>query len=199
VIADRNTAVIPDASKAVFDPLLDSILNNKVDTRPINTIDSPLREEIKSPTPFDPPNSQLDDGNGSTDSEFVDATQLADEPDNNNITDISKSPIIRPAITDRLDTPDRVVQDMNFLKNSWANLADLEDQPLEDDLLQLTDEIQNNVDSFDAIPVANQFLLLDNEEPFQQVVSRKKGKNANIASKKAYSTRLKASTSNLDK
>jgi hypothetical protein len=199
VIADHNTHVIADNSNVVFDPLLDSILKNKVDASPVNIIESPLREVVKSPAPINPHNTQLVDDNCSTDSEFVDATQIDDEPDTINNIDNSKSPSTRPAIIDRLPTPDRVVQDMNFLKTSWANLADLEDQPSADDLLQLTDEIQNSNDSLDAIPVSNQFMLLDNEEPFQQVVSKKKGKNANTASKKAYSTRAKASSSNLVK
>jgi hypothetical protein len=172
--------------KVVFDPLLDSMLMNKADVRQVVNLKSPIREVISSPAANQPGIDQFDDDNCSSASEFVDATQLAhDDPEGSLEIATSNSPLHVQSSpnSEKSATSDRVASDMHFLKTSWANLAELEDQ---------------EPDDAEATTVHNQFSLLDIEEPFQQVVSKKKGKKYNAANK-SYSTRSKVVTSNLDK
>jgi hypothetical protein len=174
--------------KVVFDPLLDSMLMNKADVRQVVNLKSPIREVISSPAANQPGIDQFDDDNCSSASEFVDATQLAHEDSEGSLeVATSNSPLHVQSSpnSDKSDTSDRVASDMHFLKTSWANLAELEDLALEPD-------------DAEATPVHNQFSLLDIEEPFQQVVSKKKGKKSNAANK-SYSTRSKVDSSILDK
>jgi hypothetical protein len=48
----------------------------------------------------------------------------------------------------------------------------------------------------DSIPIENQFEFLNNEDSFQQVLSKKKNKKAIVTRKKAYGTRSKVGSSN---
>lgn len=80
------------------------------------------------------------------------------------------------SISNHDDVPERVQQDMQFLKDSWANIIDNDDA--ENNLLE---ELEKD----DHI-----------EAPFQVVQSKKKAKNQkNNTSKSSYSTRSKAGTS----
>jgi hypothetical protein len=102
------------------------------------------------------------DGDSSQDSAFVDATQFQKD-------DV---PILDPVVP-----PDRVQKDMIFLKQSWANIADLEDQ----DMPQV-----------DIAPTVPQQC----DEGFQVQLSKqqkKAQKKLSHSSKDSYATRSKVS------
>jgi hypothetical protein len=102
------------------------------------------------------------DSDSSQDSAFVDATQFQKD-------DV---PILEPVVP-----PDRVQKDMIFLKQSWANIADLEDQ----DMPQV-----------DIAPTVPQQC----DEGFQVQLSKqqkKAQKKLSHSSKDSYATRSKVS------
>jgi hypothetical protein len=72
-----------------------------------------------------------------------------------------------------LPTPERVARDIQFLHTSWANLADMDEQD------NMVEPVLRKILSADALPVPvdNQFEALDNDVPFQEVISKKRGKN----------------------
>jgi hypothetical protein len=177
--------------KPVDDPLLESILKNKEIPRQILTDDLPLADFHKSPATTHQFVARADDDLSSTAYEFVDATQLAHEDSDGNEQTVAGCPSYSPT-NDTQPTPDRIANDMQFLHTSWANLAK------QDDIF--VDLGGNNLDTTlavsDSIPIENQFEFLNNEDSFQQVLSKKKNKKAIAARKKAYGTRSKVGSSN---
>jgi hypothetical protein len=203
-------------TKPISDPLLESILMNKDNI--LNQVDDlkiSNKEQHVSPN-F---NQQIDlsnvDDTSSEDSEFVDATQIEQEetekidqiattskhhaPTAAHVVPTTTSPLnLSPTIPldepfdDILVTPERALKDMQFLKISWANLAEQENEDIVNN-----EVLDSNLE--DVTPVSNQFELLDEDPPFQ-VVTKKKGKKANsMASNKTYSTRSKGDHLNLGK
>ncbi|MCH89657.1 hypothetical protein A2U01_0010557 [Trifolium medium] len=71
---------------------------------------------------------------------------------------------------------------MKFMKNSWANLAEIEDEEIDNIEVAFTVAVKSNP-------------LQPIEEPFQEVVSKKKSKKNKAANNKAYSTRYKVDQS----
>lgn len=110
-------------------------------------------------------------------SEFVDATQIIEEEES--VSNQGSSQLV--------PTPVRIQKDMNFLKVSWANLAELEENDSEksaDRLVEerLIDEAQQNEDQRNI--EASGFLLVTNR-------NKKKNKSPSV-SKSSYTTRSRA-------
>jgi hypothetical protein len=101
---------------------------------------------------------------------FVDATQ-------NQITTASASNAGSPGL-DQRTTPDRIVKDMEFLKNSWANMAEEE----ENQQLDVVVEQPANHENDDGFIVSL--------SKHQKKVQRKKI----TSSKDSYATRSKVSS-----
>ena len=115
-------------------------------------------------------------------SEFVEDTQQHFSP--------TKSQH-QSATTDAIPTLARVAKDMDFLKKSWANLADLE----------LEDEINNEIQQQNANQnshLSDQPEDVTPEVPFQ-LVTHKKSKKATTSSHQTYQTRSKVDNLNLGK
>ncbi|MCI07186.1 hypothetical protein A2U01_0028251 [Trifolium medium] len=134
----------------------------------------------------------LQDDKSSEASEFVDSTpaQTNCNRSDDMVQHSSASATPGSANPDSISTPVRVMQDMNFLRNSWANLADQEAD-------ELTSTDHDDIDREKELDPPDKEAII--EEPFQQVKSRKKGKKASAAQSKAYSTRSKVDNLNLAK
>jgi hypothetical protein len=186
--------LVHSPQKAVeVDPILEGLLRN------YDGNNTPVEVDISSPVPVIVPNSpvtQVNDEpvlNSSSDSEFVDATQpefndVANNDSNNDdvantseFNDLHNSPIhnVSAENANSSVTPPRVVQDMTFLKNSWANLADLEAEDLTDN------EVEVVVEPNATIPVEEKV-----DEPFQTVLKKRNRKKKPVANN-TYSTRSK--------
>ncbi|KAK2422452.1 hypothetical protein QL285_032985 [Trifolium repens] len=83
---------------------------------------------------------------------------------------------------------------MQFLQNSWANLAEQGDNVNEDLGYNVLDK---KFDLGGPTPVENQFELLNKDDSFKQVVSKKRNKKSTTSSSKAYDTRSKVGNLNL--
>ncbi|MCH89422.1 hypothetical protein A2U01_0010318 [Trifolium medium] len=91
----------------------------------------------------------------------------------------NKSHVSTPISEASIPTPERVIKDMQFLQNSWANLADLEQEELVQ--LEVADtEQEDNIETPTSTPTQQN--LHTKEEAFKVVVSRKRGKKAHSMS-----------------
>jgi hypothetical protein len=181
--------------KVVVDPLLECILKTKTDPRPLN---------LETPVVIPPVDGLVDEDNSSSASEFVDATQVGNDDTDDDGIDNQMVQVTDHALNERhspshscdsLPTPERVARDIQFLHTSWANLADMDEQD------NMVEPVLRKILRADALPVPvdNQFEALDNDVPFQEVISKKRGKKVIAANKKSYSTRAKAGSSSLFK
>jgi hypothetical protein len=98
------------------DSVLQPVINEAAILSPVDLLkdqDKQLEDELNAVRVEEVTMSDSDS------SEFVDATQ-------HQITTASASNTVSPGI-DQRTTPDRIVKDMEFLKNSWANMAEEEE------------------------------------------------------------------------
>jgi hypothetical protein len=144
--------------------------NNEIVKSPRNAFreeDLQLEEELNANLIVENKNN-LSDFENSTQGSFVDATQ------NQLLVNEDTSSVAAPLLT-----PVRVAKDMEFLKNSWANMADDDD----DDDQRVLEDQGPTVDNPDA--------------GFQLVLSKhqKKGqKRTTLSSRDSYTTRSKGSS-----
>jgi hypothetical protein len=163
-----------------IDPILEGLLRNNEDRVPAASVIAPTVHVVNSSPDID---NVVVEVESSSDSEFVDATQ----PEFNeagvtvfrNMMMHSESPAdeISTENSGESVTPARIAQDMSFLKNSWANLADQEpDDESDHDFVN------------DDVPIVNNPAEETVKVPFQ-VVSNKKNRKKKHAASKTYSTR----------
>jgi hypothetical protein len=89
-----------------------------------------------------------------------------------------------------LNTPDKVAKEMLFLKNSWANLAEQDD----DADIDMDETATSDRAEFNSSSQLNQIdKIATEEEPFQTVTGKRNRKKSKAAQKKGYITRATAS------
>jgi hypothetical protein len=189
IVTDHVVEVVnlehsPTPKVMEVDPILEGLLKNNEDptTHAADTVLTPPEHDVVPPLVHD--NDDVDMGS-SSDSEFVDATQ----PDFNNVgvnvnrnNDLQTDSPAEVGSSEKSSesvTPVRIAQDMAFLKNSWANLADQEsddyfDQELDGDIVR-----KLNTPAEETADV-----------PFQVVTNKRNRKKKHVASN-TYSTRSK--------
>ncbi|MCH96808.1 defensin-like protein, partial [Trifolium medium] len=177
---ESEVIIIKDASpeKSTHrDPMLKCILKSKENPTHVNANlhihDSPVA--AVNPHVDDDRVSSTDKTDTHT-SKFVEATQVEEIDktdlvidDNQQISNEANkhnSPQSDQCSSHHTPTPVRVAKDMDFLRNSWANLAEQED-------LDTAEQIQT--EKFQDAEVAEVDRVQDAEIPFQVLASKKKG------------------------
>ncbi|MCH95612.1 hypothetical protein A2U01_0016592, partial [Trifolium medium] len=120
-----------------------------------------------------------DDDASSHASEFVDATEIIDQDDS--LSD------------NEIPTPERVQKDMQFLHESWANLAEKEDEENRVITAQIQQETNVRMDAAHVTDTSSSQL---DEQGFQMVVrGKKKTQKHQSQGSRLYATRSKVGSS----
>ncbi|PNX96058.1 hypothetical protein L195_g019259 [Trifolium pratense] len=203
VIAKDNrkttASVQTNPSSLDFDPMLECILRNKEVSNQVilDSITKPVHDVSNDPIDVDKVvdnEVEIVDDTSSDASEFVNNTPLDNfvdqehptaaaphEPDALLLHSAQSEPVLSQGIATDLSTPDRIAHQMEFLKTSWDNLAEFEEENMD----------TNTADETNT-PLNLDKVTAEADESFQLVTKKKK---KNKSHNRTYRTRSKADSS----